>query len=291
MEDYLAHLYEKDGIKIFREDYNLWEKLLNKYERGSLRADAYHVKPLLDGNAFYNSIVEARKDNNEISQTVYNAFIGQIYTPKHFWEDENIKPQRLEELIRMFYRVAGISIEGIPMTIVSEESEINDRKALQNEWNNAQTAYKNESYKTAFVKSEVLFHNGVGSAASLLSKAYYYGNGTYKDYNKALFYLTYPHSKNRAEEKEERAMLDTLLDLRDKSKYSAILCMVGSLIVFLLMLLSGFYGRNLAFAIFNTVLLVAGDALFVMTCKKKLIFDFSYWFLILGCMLLIILIL
>ena len=39
-----------------------------------------------------------------------------------FWEDENIKPQRLEELIRMFYRDAGISIEGIPYEQLYQKS-------------------------------------------------------------------------------------------------------------------------------------------------------------------------
>ena len=86
-------------------------------------------------------------------------------------------------------------------------------------------------------------------------------------------------------------MLYSLLELRDKAMYSAIICLVGSALTFFFMLLSGFFGKHLGFALFNTALLVAGGSLFVMTYKKKLIFDFSYWFLVLGFMFLIVLIL
>ena len=86
-------------------------------------------------------------------------------------------------------------------------------------------------------------------------------------------------------------MLDNLLELRDKSMYCAAVCLVGSLLTFIFMIITGFFVKHLVFALFNTVLLVAGSVLFIMSYKRKLIFDFSYWLLILGCMCLIILIL
>ena len=86
-------------------------------------------------------------------------------------------------------------------------------------------------------------------------------------------------------------MLDRLLELRDQSMYSAIVCSVGTVLVFLFMLVDRFFNEYLGFALFNTALLAAGGALFVIAYKRKFIFDFSYWFLILGCMFLVVLIL
>ena len=292
MEEYLMQLYEKDGVAIFHTDYQLLVKLLNKYPKDPLRADAYCIHAMLGGNALYKSINEAhRNGNHEVSHAEYNVLVAQMYSGDRFWKNESVEPTHIEHLLRMLYEVAGIEISGIPTTILDKEPEIDDKEALLSELSSAETLYEFKNYRVALEKSKTLFENGISSAAVLLSKAYFYGHGTHKDYNKALFYLTYPHKKTRLQDKLERTMLDSLLELRDKSMYSAIICLVGSALAFFFMLLSGFFGKHLGFALFNTALLVAGGSLFVMIYKKKLIFDFSYWFLVLGFMFLIVLIL
>ena len=292
MEEYLMQLYEKDGVAIFHTDYQLLLKLLDKYPKGPLRTDAYCIHAMLGGNALYKSINEAhRSEKHEISRAEYNVFVAQMYSGDRFWKNESAEPAHMEHLLRMLYKVAGVEISGIPMTILEEEPKTDDKEALLNELSSAESSYEFKNYRAALEKSKTLFENGVGSAAVLLSKAYFYGHGTHKDYNKALFYLTYPHKKTKLQEKEERTMLDSLLELRDRATYSAIICLVGTVLTFFFMLISGFFGAHLGFALFNTALLIAGGFLFVMTYKKKLIFDFSYWFLVLGCMFLIVLIL
>lgn len=292
MEEYLMQLYEKDGVAIFHTDYQLLLKLLDKYPKGPLRTDAYCIHAMLGGNALYKSINEAHKNGkNEVSRAEYNVLVAQMYSGDRFWKNESAEPAHMEYLLRMLYKVAGVEISGIPTTILDKEPKTDDKEALLNELSSAETSYEFKNYRAALEKSKTLFENGVGSAAVLLSKAYFYGHGTHKDYNKALYYLTYPHKKTRLQDKEERTMLDSLLELRDKAMYSAIICLVGSALTFFFMLLSGFFGKHLGFALFNTALLVAGGSLFVMTYKKKLIFDFSYWVLVLGFMFLIVLIL
>lgn len=291
MEEYLMELYEKDGVAIFHTDYQLLLKLLNKYPKDPLRKDAYYIHALLGGNALYKSINEALKnETHQISRVEYNVFIAQIYRGDRFWKNESSEPAHLEYLLRMLYKVAGINISGIPMTIICDKSMVDDKDAFLNELSSAEEAYESKNYYAAVEKSKILFKNGVSASALLLGKAYYYGHGTHKDYNKALFYLTYPHKKSKEQDKEERIMLNSLLELRDKSMYSDGMCLVGSVFAFLFMLITGFFSEHLGFALFNTALLIAGGVLFVMAYKRKLIFDFRYWFLILGCMILIILI-
>ena len=292
MEEYLMQLYEKDGAAIFHTDYQLLVNLLDKYPKGPLRDDAYCIYTLLGGNALYKSITEAlRNKNHEVSRAEYNVFIAQIYSGDRFWKNDSNEPAHMEHLLRLLYKVAGINVSGIPVTITPEKLKVDDKEVLLNELSSAEAAYKCRDYRVALEKSKALFENGVGSAAALLSKSYFYGYGTYKDYNKALFYLTYPHKKSRQQDKEERAMLNSLLELRDKAMYSAAVCLAGSVLALLFMLVTGFFSNHLVFALFNTALLAAGNLLFAMTYEKKLIFDFSYWFLILGCMILIVLIL
>lgn len=292
MEEYLMQLYEKDGVAIFHTDYQLLLKLLDKYPNGSLRNDAYCIHALLGGNALYKSMTEALKNKvHEVSRAEYNVFIAQMYSTDRFWRNDSSEPAHLESLLRMLYKIAGIDVSGIPVTIISDDSGMNDKEALLSELNSAEAAYIYKNYRAALEKSKMLFENGVSSATSLLSRAYFYGNGTRKDYNKALFYLTFPHKKTVQQDKEERVMLDSLLELRDKAMYSAMVCCAGTVITFLFMIVTGFFVRHLGFAIFNTALLIAGSILFVITYKRKLIFDFSYWFFILGCMFLIVLIL
>lgn len=292
MEEYLVQLYEKDGVAIFHTDYQLVLKLLDKYPKGPLRNDAYCINALLGGNALYKSITEALKtENHEVSRAEYNVFIAQMCSGDRFWKNESNNPIHLEHLLRMLYKVAGINVSGIPVTIIFEEPKVDDKEALLNEFGSAEAAYEYKNYRVALEKSKILFENGVSSAAVLLSRAYFYGHGTRKDYNKALFYLTYPHKKSKQQDKEEQTMLNSLLELRDKTMYSTVVCLAGSVIAFLFILFTGFFNKQTGFALFNTALLVAGDILFVMTYKRKLIFDFSCWFFILGCMFLIVLIL
>lgn len=293
MEEYLMQLYEKNGVAIFHTDYQLLLKLLNKYSQGTLRTDAYCIHALLGGNALYKSITEALKtENHEVSRAEYNVFISQMYSSERFWKDSSNDPAHLEYLLRMIYKVAGIDVSGIPVTINSNEPKVDDREVLLNELNNAEAAYEYyKNYRVALEKSKMLFENGVSSSAVLLSKAYFYGHGTGKDYNKALFYLTYPHKKTRQQDKEERNMLDSLLEMRDKTMYSTVVCLIGSVITLLFMVSVGFFSRHIGFAFFNTVLLTLGCVMFMITYKKKFIFDFSYWFLILGCIFLSVLVL
>lgn len=292
MEDYLTELYEKDGIAIFHTDYNLLLKLLRKYAKRSLRNDAYCINALLGGNVLYKSIVTAQKrEEHTISRAEYNVLLAQTFSTDRFWNNGCGNPERIEQLLRMIYKIAGITLAGVPMTITSTEIEVDDQETLINELNSAEASYNSKRYPAAFEKAKKLFDNGMTSAATLLSQCYYYGNGTRKDYNKALYYLTYPHKRSREQDKVEYAMLDNLLELRDKSMYSATVCLIGSLLAFIFMIVTGFFAKHLVFALFNTALLVAGSVLFIMSYKRKLIFDFSYWLLILGCMFLIILIL
>lgn len=292
MEEYLMQLYENDGVAIFHKDYQLLLKLLDKYPKGPLRDDAYCIHALLGGNALYKSITEAlNNETNQVNRAEYNVFVAQMYSGERFWKNNNTEPGHMEHLLRMLYKIAGVDVSGIPMTIISEESQVENKEDLLSELGSAEVAYEYKNYRVALEKSQTLFENGVGSSAVLLGKAYFYGHGTRKDYNKALFYLTYPHKKTRQQDKEERTMLNSLLELRDKAMYSSVICLIGSAIAFLFMLIAGFFSEHLSFALFNTALLFAGSALFVVTYKRKLIFDFSYWFLILGCMILIILLL
>lgn len=292
MEDFLTELYEKDGVAIFHTDYNLFLKLLRKYAKRSLRNDAYCINALLGGNVLYKSIVTAQKsEGHTISRAEYNVFLAQTFSADRFWNDGCGNPERIEQLLRMIYKIAGITLAGVPMTITSTEIEVDDQETLINELNSAEASYNSKRYPAAFEKSKMLFDTGVTSAATVLSQCYYYGNGTHKDYNKALYYLTYPHKRNKEQDKMEYTMLYNLLELRDKSMYCAAVCLVGSLLELIFMIVTGFFVKHLVFALFNTVLLVAGSVLFIMSYKRKLIFDFSYWLLILGCMFLIILIL
>lgn len=292
MEEYLMQLFEKDGVAIFHTDYELMLKLLNKYPKGSLRDDAYYINALLGGNSFYQSIVEALKtDNGEIGTTEYNVFVAQACSSNRFWKNDSNELSHLEDLLRMLYRVAGVTVVGLPAIIDCDKSTSNDRGALISELISAGIAYEDEKYQVALEKSNMLFDKGVATSATILSKAYFYGHGTRKDYNKAMYYLTYPHWKSKQQDREERNLLERLLELRDKSMYSAIICLFGSVLALLFMLVSGFFSEHLVFSLFNTALLVVGGVLFVITYKKKLIFDFSYWFLILGCIILATLIL
>lgn len=292
MEDFLTELYEKDGVAIFHTDYNLFLKLLRKYAKRSLRNDAYCINALLGGNVLYKSIVTAQKsEGHTISRAEYNVFLAQTFSADRFWNDGCGNPERIEQLLRMIYKIAGITLAGVPMTITSTEIEVDDQETLINELNSAEASYNSKRYPAAFEKSKMLFDTGVTSAATVLSQCYYYGNGTHKDYNKALYYLTYPHKRNKEQDKMEYTMLYNLLELRDKSMYCAAVCLVGSLLALIFMIVTGFFVKHLVFALFNTVLLVAGSFLFIVSYKRKLIFDFSYWLLILGCMFLIILIL
>ena len=289
MEEFLTQLYEKDGVVIFHTDYQLLLKLLDKYPKGPLRNDSYCIHALLGGNALYKSITEAqKKESHEVNRAEYNVLVAQIYSSDRFWKNESSEPAHVEHLLRMLYGIAGINVSGIPVTVISDEPKVDDKEALLSELSSAEAAYEYKNYRAALEKSKTLFDNGVSAAAVLLSKSYFYGNGTRKDYNKALFYLTYPHNKTRQQDKEERVMLDGLLELRDKAMYSAVVCLVGAVFAFLFMLTTGFFVQHLGFALFNTALLVAGSYLFVITYKRKLIFDFSFWFLIVGCMFLII---
>lgn len=292
MEDFLTELYEKDGVAIFHTDYNLFLKLLRKYAKRSLRNDAYCINALLGGNVLYKSIVTAQKsEGHTISRAEYNVFLAQMFSADRFWNDGCGNPERIEQLLRMIYKIAGITLAGVPMTITSTEIEVEDQETLINELNSAEASYNSKRYPAAFEKSKMLFDTGVTSAATVLSQCYYYGNGTHKDYNKALYYLTYPHKRNKEQDKMEYTMLYNLLELRDKSMYCAAVCLVGSLLALIFMIVTDFFVKHLVFALFNTVLLVGGSFLFIMSYKRKLIFDFSYWLLILGCMFLIILIL
>ena len=292
MEEFLKRLYDAEGVTIFREDYKLLLKLLDQYPKGPLRQDAYCINALLNGNALYKSIIEAlRSEKHEVSLAEYNTFIAQMFSTDRFWQSESVEPAHAEYLLRMLYKVAGIDVSGIPVTILPNESGVEDKEALLNELSSAEEAYANKYYRAAFEKSETLFENGVSSAAVLLSKAYYHGQGTHKDFNKALFYLTYPHKRTRQQDKEERIMLDSLLEMRDKSMYLSVVALAGSVLAFLFMFVTGFWSKHIAFALFNTAVLVAGSILFVMSYRRKLIFDFSYWFLILGITSLIVLIL
>lgn len=292
MEDFLTELYEKDGVAIFHTDYNLFLKLLRKYAKRSLRNDAYCINALLGGNVLYKSIVTAQKsEGHTISRAEYNVFLAQTFSADRFWNDGCGNPERIEQLLRMIYKIAGITLAGVPMTITSTEIEVDDQETLINELNSAEASYNSKRYPAAFEKSKKLFDSGVTSAATVLSQCYYYGNGTHKDYNKALYYLTYPHKRNKEQDKMEYTMLYNLLELRDKSMYCGAVCLVGSLLALIFMIVTGFFVKHLVFALFNTVLLIAGSVLFIMSYRRKLIFDFSYWLLILGCMFLIILIL
>lgn len=292
MEDYLTELYEKDGVAIFHTDYQLLLKLLLKFTKNPLRNDAYCINALLGGNVLYKSIVTAQKsEGHTISRVEYNVLLAQTFSADCFWKYGCGNPERIEQLLRMIYEIAGITLAGVPMTITSTDIETAYQETLINELNSAVASYNSKRYPAAFEKGKKLFDNGMTSAATLLSRCYYHGNGTHKDYNKALYYLTYPHKRSKEQDKMEYAMLDNLLELRDKSMYCAAVCLVGSLLTFIFMIVTGFFVKRLVFALFNTVLLIAGSVLFIMSYKRKLIFDFSYWLLILGCMFLIILML
>ena len=292
MEEYLIKLFKQDGIAIFNTDYQLFFKLLEKYPKGDFRIDAYYINLILGGNYFYNSLITAfENDNHEISHTQYNTIVAQMYSADRFWEKGIREPAYYECLLRMLYKVASVDVSKIPMIIVQDESDKVNEEELINEFKSTQIAYAYKNYGVALEKSKRLFKNGFNDSALLLSRMYFYGNGTFRDYNKALFYLSYPHKKTEKQDEEERKMLDGLLLLRDKTMYTAVIGLAEAFILFLFMSISGFFDRHTGFAFFNTALLIAGIVMFILTYKKKLIFDFSYYFLISGMMFLIVLIL
>lgn len=292
MEEYLALLFKKDGIAIFHTDYKLFLKLLEKYPKGNLRRDAYYVNLILGGNFFYKSVMTAlENDNHEVSHAEYNVIVAQMYSADRFWERDIQDPTYCECLLRMLYKVASVNTSKIPMIIIQNEQNAQNNEVLIDELNSAENSYEDKNYSIALEKSKMLFKNGVSFSASRLGRMYFSGNGTPRDYNKALFYLSYPHQKTRKQDEEERAMIEELLGLRDKTMYTAIIGLLGSVVLFLFMVTTSFFSRHIGFAIFNTALLVAISVLFISTYKKRLIFDFSYFFFILGVMLLIVLIL
>lgn len=292
MKEYLVQLFKQDGVAIFHTDYNLFLKLLEKYPKGNLRRDAYYINLILGGNFFYKSVMTAlENDNHKVSPVEYNVIVAQMYSADRFWEKEIQAPAYYECLLRMLYEVASVNTSGIPMIIIQNKEGIKDNEVIMKELNSAEVLYEGKNYGIALEKSKILFKNGVGASASLLGRMYFNGYGTIRDYNKALFYLSYPHKNTRKQDEEERKIVEGLLRLRDKTMYTAIIGLIGSIALFLFMLFSGFFGRHMGFALFNTALLIAAGVLFMTSYKKKLIFDFSYYFLISGVMFLTVLVL
>lgn len=292
MEEYLKQLFREDGVMIFHTDYQLFFKLLNKFPNEPQRSDSYCINAILGGNAFYQSVVFClKKSDHKLNQYVYNAFVDQMYNGERFWKKEGYDAGHFEELLRMLFEIAALDLSDIPKRIVAKDSAYMTNEELQRELKNAEMAYDAKLYRTAYEKANKLFESGINAAAGLLGMAYYTGNGTKQDYNKAMYYLSYPHARSEEKEQREREVLESILEMRDKAGYSVMMCLAGSLIVFIFMLITNFFFRCTVLAIAEAGLLAAGCVIFIRAYRRRYIFDFSNWFLLLGCMFLSVLML
>lgn len=293
MEEYLKQLFQKDGVMIFHTDYHLFLKLLNHFPVEPLRNDAYCINAILGGNAFYETIVNCLKnENHKVDRTMYNVFVDQMYSGDRFWKKEVYDSGHFEQVLRMLFEITSLDLSDIPrrIAISSHDTELIDID-VSGQLEEAEEAYKAGSYKVAYDKAVRLFENGVGEAASLLGAAYYAGNGTKKDYNRALYYMSYPHTRSVEKNKKERMLLEKLLEMRDKTAYNILLCMSGIVLIFLVMIITKFFFLHTGLALISMFLLAAGGIALVFVYRKRYIFDFSWCFFLLGCMFLSILML
>lgn len=171
------------------------------------------------------------------------------------------------------------------------EDSVSKKEWLHEEYLSAIKAYQEKNYKVAFEKANDLLDKGLSEAAYLLGKAYYYGHGTNVDYNKAIYYISYQHPRTEKVDKQERDLLEKLLEMRDKTGYSACLGIASAILLFFWMIVTGFFLKHTMLAVITTLFLTAVSAGFYLTYRKRYIFDFSYCFFVFGCMFLSILIL
>ena len=294
MKEYLKQLYEQNGAKIFlAKEYNLFSKLLEKYPDEPTRSDVYCINAILGGNAFYEAVMNCMEKNDAgLNLTTYNIFIDQVYSKDRLWRGVNFDHTRFERILRMLFEVAGLDVSRLPAP--APDGTLKDEAtgdSYESEEEQARAAYRSGNYKAALAKGIILFENGVSSMANLLGKAWFYGKGTRKDYNKALYYFSSPHKKTKDQDMEERILLEQLLKMRDQTLYSIIICLICSAVVFLFMVFSGFFTGHMVLALIYLFVLAAGSVLLLTMFKKKLIFDLSYWFLVLGGMFLSIIML
>lgn len=285
IEAYLKILFKKYGVYIFNEDYNLFLKLLNEFPNEPLRSDVYNINTILGGNVFYGIVFNCiNNEESKISRATYNTVIEQACIKDRFWKNNNHNTFRFEELLRMLFEVAGLDVSDIPKRMEYDSDRVSSKIELIDELKYVNAAYQDKNYKTVIEKGTVLFEKGMHSVANVLGKVYYDGYGIKKDYNKSMYYLTYPHSKSRNQDIEERVILEELLSMRDNTMYSSLFCIIGSVLVLLFMCVTKFFISHTALAIIGTLFLIAGSVVSGIIYKKKYIFDFSYYFFLLGCM-------
>lgn len=287
MEEYLKQLFQKDGVMIFHTDYHLLRKLLGHFSEEKQRDDAYCIHAILGGNAFYETVVNCLKEPNpKVDRAVYNVFVDQVYSGDRFWKKEICDPGHFEYLLRIMFAAAALDLSDIPERTIISDTETGISAEMQEDLESAEAAYKAQEYRTAFEKADRLFAHGVKEAAGLLGVTYYTGKGTKKNYNEAMRYFSYPHRKSSERDREEREIMERLLEMRDKTANSVPLCLTGTLLVIFFMLISGFYVTHAVFATVNTVILITGGAILAAVYRRRYIFDFSWYFFVLGCMLL-----
>lgn len=285
MKNILEELYIKDKNEIFNTRYHLLEKLLNRSDDQAFVQDAVIVNKIIAGNRFYQIIMEYKHQNMMVmNQSIYNNLIDQIYSHDQFWSYFDYG--RAEELLRYMLELCSIDIRNINRIITVKNTLHIDNDEKKTEYDIAYSSYLSGNYREALEMLSTLFNNGVHNAAGILGILYFKGLGTIKDYNKALYYLSYPQIRDKRLMDEEVEALHELIDLKYKTKVNSYNCLIITLLVAAFIVLSGFINTNMTCTIIYLIIMSLGCVLFIFTYLKKYIFDFSLWYLIMGCMFL-----
>lgn len=290
MEGTLSKIYMKDGKKIFQDNYKLFEKLIETSEAPVFVRDAIIVNKIVNGNRFYSIVNEySSQDTKKLDKNVYNVLIDQMYSHDQLWKESDIG--RGEELLRYMLTLCGVDVSEI-RKIIDVENKLNiHEEEKENEYEYAYSFYLKREFRDAFNILKTLVENGAHNAAGLLGLLYYEGIDSHKDYNKALYYLSYPHIRDKKIIDKETQVIHELMDLQYKSKINCIFCVVATFICMLFTLISGFVLTNPGVAAIYLLIMAAGCAIFGFTIYKKYIYDFSLWYLLVAVMFISMLIL
>ena len=285
MEKVLREIYLSDGIEMFQEKYHLLEKLLNRSDNQSFTQDALLVKKIIAGNKFFTIVRDYKKKSKyQIDKNVYNVLIDQMYCGDELWKSNDYA--RAEKLLRFMLQLCEISVEGIPVVIEQKNTIDISPAEIKAEYELAYNCYGRCLYKTAKDRASTIFENGARNAAGLLGLLYYKGLGTKKDYNKALYYLSYPQVRDvRLIQAEEQA-LEKLVDMKMKSQIGSVFVMAATLVCFLFLIMSGFMQTYTLVSVVYLLIMLLGAVASVFIYIKKYIYDLSLWYLVLGCMFL-----
>lgn len=291
MEDYLKSLYTKNGIEIFKDNFNFLDQaLLQNNTDDHFKYDAVLIHKILSGNKFYQIATEQLNNNKYFTQNIYNIFLSQLYKQDVLWEDSS-SYRRMEELFRVPLQLINIDVSQyknlISLHLESHHQSANGTDMLKE----AVITYANANYRQGFSMLKNAFNYGAKDASGMLGLCYYYGLGTRKNYNQALKYLTFPQNRVPIYKDEQIKVMKELIEAREKSKIQAICFILSSLLIFTLMLMFKVFISHYIISILFSIILIGGMVFFALSLKDGKICDVSLWNIMIMCMFFTILIL